>query len=111
MYKKDEDKTLTCFLLIVLIFIVPTLSSITNGYVLTVLWEWFVVPLFLVPSLSIPYAIGLVLVVGILINRKSLVKNEKKYEETSELVAAIFADIFLIPAIFLFIGWVLTKFI
>lgn len=37
-----------------------------NGYVITKLWAWFIVPLFGLPLLNIPQAIGLDLVVTFL---------------------------------------------
>jgi hypothetical protein len=37
------------------------LPAILHGYVISVLWSWFMVPAFSVPKISIPMAIGLVL--------------------------------------------------
>ena len=38
--------------------------TIWRGYVLSVLWAWFIVPLFGLPALSIPLAIGLMVIVS-----------------------------------------------
>jgi hypothetical protein len=38
------------------------ISSIVQGYVLVILWGWFVMPFFSAPKLSIPIAIGLTIV-------------------------------------------------
>lgn len=40
------------------------LSVIGGGYVLTVLWAWFVVPTFALPQITLAAAIGLAIVVG-----------------------------------------------
>lgn len=43
-----------------------TLNSILYGWVFSVLWTWFAVPTFAVPSIPIPVAIGLGMIVGYL---------------------------------------------
>mgnify|MGYP001608142649 CR=1 FL=1 len=45
------------------LFIVPL--HLFDAWVLAKLWAWFVVPLFGLPALSLPYAIGLGALVGI----------------------------------------------
>lgn len=35
------------------------------AYVLTYLWQWFIVPIFFVPQLTVPQAFGLTLFVGL----------------------------------------------
>lgn len=40
--------------------------TILSGYVLSVLWGWFIVPTFGLPLLTIPVAIGVMLVVAYL---------------------------------------------
>jgi len=44
-------------------FIFILFNTIINGYVLSVLWGWFIKPLFNAPGLSIPAAIGLIMIV------------------------------------------------
>lgn len=46
-----------------IIVIIITTSALVNGYVLSILWGWFVVPTFGLAPLSIPAAIGLAMVV------------------------------------------------
>lgn len=41
-------------------------SSIWGGYVITMLWRWFIVPAFGAPAISIPVAIGMGLLVQLL---------------------------------------------
>lgn len=41
----------------VLVLMIP--AYILHGWVVTILWAWFVVPIFHLPQISIPVAIGL----------------------------------------------------
>lgn len=54
-------------------------ASIMNGWALTKLWVWFVVPVFHLPVLNIPQAIGIALVIGYLTMPTS--KTEKDDDE------------------------------
>lgn len=49
-----------------------------NGYVITKLWAWFIVPLFGLPLLNIPQAIGLDLVVTFLTFHQTVYNPEPK---------------------------------
>jgi Na+(H+)/acetate symporter ActP len=51
-------------------------SSIWSGYVLSILWGWFIVPTFGLPMLSIPVAIGLALIVSYLTKSVSNTKTD-----------------------------------
>lgn len=48
--------------IVILIALVP-FSAIFSGYALSVLWGWFFVPLFGLPEITIPGAIGTTLVI------------------------------------------------
>jgi hypothetical protein len=52
-------------------------SSVVNGFVLTKLWAWFIVPMFHLPELGLPQAIALALVVGWLTYSPRTRKPEK----------------------------------
>lgn len=75
--------------------------AIWDGYVLTVLWRWFVVPTFHAPALSIPAAIGIALIVVMLTHRT------RKPEDDPEYGLVLLYGIF-VPAVALFWGWVVT---
>ena len=85
------------------------LSSIFNGYVLSVLWGWFVVPTFGVPKLSVTAAIGIALVVSYITDRKD--SNEKEDKRPfgeilrEGLTEAIAKSLFV-----LFFGWIVHLF-
>jgi hypothetical protein len=79
------------------------LSSIWRGFVLSILWGWFMVPLFGLPALNIPFAIGIALVVGFLTHQSSN-ENEKTDWGNSITMAVMY------PALILLVGWVVTFF-
>lgn len=74
-----------------------------NGLVVSVLWAWFVVPVFGLPALTIAYAYGLALLARIVTHPKT----EKKDKETfgSMMAKAFFAPP-LYAALFLLVGYV-----
>jgi len=78
------------------------LTTVLNGFVLTVLWRWFVVETFGLKSLTIPQALGIALVIGFLTSHYS---GEDK---RSILEKAIY--VVLAPLFFLAIGFVYHLF-
>lgn len=89
------------FLLGTTLFIV---GAILEGWVLTVMWGWFIVPAFGIAALRIPHAIGLALVVGMLTHR---VRKPENTPETPFFLAMSL----ITPLIFLAIGSVVKAFI
>lgn len=59
-----------------IIIAVPT--TIWNGYVLSILWGWFIVPTFEAPTLSVGYAIGFTMIVSYLTHPINLFKKDNK---------------------------------
>jgi hypothetical protein len=106
----NDDKS--CAEVILAIIAVPVLlvmSSIINGFVLTVLWGWFVIPLFSLPPLNIPQAIGISIIVSYLTHRKT--ETEDKDEGFWTKIISIFLYIILYPALVLCIAWVVQLFL
>ena len=91
------------------IFGVPALlaaSAIWRGYVLTVLWAWFVVPTFAAPALAIAPAIGLSLVLGYLTQH---VQRSRKDQSFAEVMAEGALNAATVPTLALFIGWIVQH--
>lgn len=84
------------------------LSSMWKGYVLMILWAWFVVPTFGLPALAIAPAIGLAMVVSFLTYQSDASKEPEC--EFSERMAKAVARALLTPAFVLGIGWVVRQF-
>ncbi|MNL15671.1 hypothetical protein D3C87_1366730 [compost metagenome] len=78
-------------------------SSVWRGYVLSILWGWFIVSAFGLPPLTIPLAIGVSLIVGFL-----TIRHTK--EEQLEMPVRIWLTAAM-PALVLLVGWVVTKFL
>lgn len=80
--KKDNDASSAAAALLLVALGLPMLMTIGffwSGYVLSVVWGWFAVPLFHLPPLSIPAAIGVSLVIGFLTNHRT--GNEAKNDD------------------------------
>lgn len=85
------------------IFGLLALGYVLNGYALTVLWTWFVVPTFGAPALGLAQAIGLAVVVSYLTHQYSA-KSDKK-TDWSETAAFIIVK----PAFALLVGWIVKQ--
>ena len=90
------------------ILAVLALSSMWNGYVLTVLWGWFLVPTFGMPALALAPAIGLSLVVSFLTHQSDAAKEQEG--SSMERFSKAVAHSLLMPALVLGVGWVVQKF-
>jgi hypothetical protein len=80
------------------------LSAIWEGYALAVLWGWFIVPVFKLPELRVPVAMGLVLIISFLSHGSSPQKNEDLEWWVPLLTLAIK------PLLVLGFGWLIKLF-
>ena len=83
------------------------LSAMWKGYVLTVLWAWFVVPVFGLPALALAPAIGLSLVVSFLTYQHGVAQDDTG--DFSDRIAKSVVNAMLWPAMALGIGWVVRQ--
>ncbi len=60
----------------IVVVILMVVSSIFNGYALSVLWGWFMVPTFGLPELSIAPAIGIAIVISYLTHQVNAKKDD-----------------------------------
>ena len=89
----------------VLIYVV--FGALWRGYVLFVIWAWFIVPTFGAPTLSIPAAIGVSLIVAYLARDG---RPEEKGKKFSDELANGFVLAALAPLIALSLGAVVRMF-
>lgn len=82
--------------------ILITAETIYGGWILSVLWGWFMVSTFSLPQLRIPEAIGLVLVGRFF--RSHITKTDTS-------VWKEIGDAFLLSTVILGIGWIVQLFI
>ena len=80
------------------------LAIIVRGWVLTVLWGWFLVPLG-APALSIPFALGISTIIGLFLQNVSRTKSE------GSTVPNLVAQSLLGPLVSLLVGWIITWWI
>lgn len=80
------------------------IAVIWEGFVLSVLWSWFIVPVFNAPALRVPYAIGLAIVVSVLTSKS------RKSGDVPDAAEAILNSL-IGCAFFLLIGWVVKWFV
>ncbi|HLZ64441.1 MAG TPA: hypothetical protein VKR06_46530 [Ktedonosporobacter sp.] len=73
---------------IVTVVIGIVLSSAWMGYVLSILWEWFISPIFHIGTITIPLAIGLSLVVRMLTTSGYQESDEKQKGSTQQLLSS-----------------------
>ena len=100
-----------CGAIVVLTPILVVLSYLINGYVLSMLWKWFIVTTFHLPVLNIPEAIGIAVVVGFLtkqITSSGDSKEKSKSEKWTNIIGLIIG-IFVGPFITLLIGWIVYS--
>lgn len=88
------------------IFIISAISSIINGFVLSKLWLWFIVPFFGFAPLSIPLAIGISLIVTFLTYHTIGLKAEDDAAKKRGNAVLVFVR----PFVYLLFGWVVHSF-
>lgn len=93
------------FITVVFSVIVIGIVLYFEGYVFVNLWDWFIVPVLNLPTLSIYMAIGVKIFVSFLtrqLNVKQMLEERTTKEKWLE-----FAMIFIRPAAFLFCGYLM----
>lgn len=83
----------------ILLNLIAGVLAIWEGFVVSVLWGWFMVPMFHLPPMRIPYAIGIALLVGMLVHRT---RKEGDEPET----AMVIAYGIVVPLVCLGFGWI-----
>lgn len=84
------------------------LATIYNGYVLSVLWGWFIVPSFGFPTLSVGYAIGVASVVGYLTHQY---QKQDETADSTDILLKMLLYFLLKPTFALIFGWIITLFL
>jgi hypothetical protein len=85
-----------------LVFALFVGAALLEGWVLSVMWRWFIVPLG-APVISIPAAIGIALLAGMLTHQT---RNPDEVEWEHLLSSALIA-----PPFILLVGWVVKQFL
>ena len=104
------NPVITFVLLVLSLPALIAVASIWRGYVLSILWGWFVVPYFALTPLSIPLAIGLSILVSMLISHRTGKEVEKEMGPWQSITIGLML-VTLGPAFYLLAGWIVTKFL
>lgn len=93
------------------IFIVAVIAgAITNGWALTMLWSWFIVPVFGLPILSLPQAIGVAMVITFL-TKHAIRENKGKDKDIWIVIGEVLGAVIAIPIFVVCIGYIVTLFL
>ncbi|MEM7209586.1 MAG: hypothetical protein AAF434_17335 [Pseudomonadota bacterium] len=95
---------MSTFFIVGLVMGALLVSTIVTGFVISVLWGWFVAPTFGVPELSIPIAIGLAMVVSYFTYQHDAQSKEVDWGRTVGFLIAR-------PIVALGFGWLVFQFV
>lgn len=109
--KLKQDKTgMTITLLALLYLTLP--SACWTGFVLLKLYGWFILPIQGAPAVTLGNMVGVPLILNLILYNVS--KTSSAVMEKSESWVDVFSDLFfkmlIVPAIFLFFGWMFQIF-
>jgi len=93
----------------VVALVMAFLVFVWRAFAVTVLWTWFVVPLFALPSLPGASAAGITAMVALLVPSRAGVVDLK--DLPMEKVAGMSVTAAQFPAVALFVGWVAKLFV
>ena len=93
----------------ILTIVLSFASMVWKGYVITILWAWFLVPAFSLPLLSVPVAIGISGIIALLVYvpKKS---NTETETDIGKLAGMVVAHGYLLPLFSLGIGYIVKQF-
>lgn len=94
-------------LLLISIVMLP-IGLLLKGYVLSVLWSWFIVTKFGLPPLAIAEALGLAIIVGYF--TVDIAKTDWDDDRDEQKAARISILSLLKAVIFLGFGWIILQF-
>lgn len=78
-----------------------------KGWVISTLWEWFVVPVFEAPTLGVVPAVGLSIALDAILGSRGVREAKDGWEGMAE---SFLAGI-LFPAVYLLCGWIVRLFL
>jgi len=106
---KDNELGLACVGIGVLVSIALVGGTLMNGWVLSILWGWFVVPLFGVSQISLLQAIGLTAIINMLKSTKVNTDKKSSSKGATEAIISAFVIVFVGPLVSLLFGWIIYS--
>jgi hypothetical protein len=107
---KTNNDFAGCIGTIVLIILAILTGVITYGWALSVLWEWFIVPIFGLSSISITEAMGIALIIGFL-SKQMPSDTKEKDKSLVELFGSYLGSTIFYPFFVVVLGWLISGMI
>ncbi len=104
---KDADDIFGCIGYAASVTLILVIGTYISGWVLSILWGWFVSPIFNLPTLSLIEAIGISLVVGY---TKSKVPQHDDNRKASDKLIESITNMLVTPLFHVGIGWIILQF-
>jgi hypothetical protein len=101
---KDEEALGGCLVFILLIMLIPV-SAWWSGWVMLQNYNWFIAPVQGAPKLAIGNMLGFSLIMNMMLAGHVKTTQEDKDKSAMEAGIEALAKMALIPALFLFFGW------
>lgn len=110
-HEKHEKRLAGCIIIVVALLATPFLYAL-DGWVLSILWRWFIVP-FDAPVLSVPAAIGVSIVVGFLTHQITYKhgRDGRSAGEQLEDSLSTIGTALVLPFITLLTGYIVSLFL
>lgn len=106
MLKNENEKFTSCIGTIALVVLALVVGTIMNGWALSMLWGWFIMPIFAAPSLSVVQAIGVAMVVSFLTS--GLQSETYKSKDFTDLIGQFAGKAIIYPIVVVAIGWLVS---
>jgi len=105
-YKLKNDMS-GAFITIFLLFALTIPSAFWTGFVLHKLYNWFVLPIPGAPILNIGQMLGISLIFNLFLSNVQRQTDDtmEKAESWTDVFTTSFAKMLMVPALFLFFGW------
>lgn len=105
MYSKPKSSYNLVMLLTIPLVIV---GLFINGWAISTMWGWFVVPIFALPSLTIAQAVGVSCLLSLL---KPSSSDRRESRDTIEIIGNMISEALFVPVIAVGFAWIVTLFL
>jgi hypothetical protein len=96
-------------LAVILGVVMAGVIALWQGYVLAILWNWFITPFFGIAALTVPLAVGILFTFRFCIALWAI--NQNREEDQTKAVWKPVVTAIIAPAVYLFLGWITTFFL
>jgi hypothetical protein len=105
---KTDNTILGCIGLLTAVILMVITSTIVNGWALSLLWAWFVVPIFELPTLSLMQAIGIAMLINF--STSNLAKEKIQVEKGwTDIIGHYLGGAIGYSVITVFFGWIISN--